>query len=73
MSANKQVAINTRIDPESYEVLSKVCEITNKSITALIKDAVIEYASLVQNPKSEPTKALQIDQFAWGLHRKDNN
>lgn len=70
MSESKQVAINTRIDPESYKVLSRVCEITNKSITALIKDAVIEYASQVQNPKSKPTKSLQIDQFAWQLHKK---
>lgn len=67
---NKPIAINTRIDGESYALMSEVAELTSKTITALIKDACLQYVALVKNPKSEPLDALKIDQFAWSLKEK---
>lgn len=67
---NKPIAINTRIDAESYALMSEVAELTSKTITALIKDACLQYVELVKNPKVEPSDPLKIDQFAWSLRKK---
>ena len=67
---NKPIAINTRIDAESYALMSEVADLTSKTITALIKDACLQYIELVKNPKVEPLDPLKIDQFAWSLKEK---
>lgn len=68
----KPVAINSRIDADSYGLITEICDLTNKSVAAYVKDACLAYYALVKNPQSEPTDALKIDQFAWSLKTKGN-
>lgn len=72
MSMKKEtpIAINTRIDPQSYEQMSEIADLTSKTITSLIKDACLHYVALVKNPKSDASDALKIDQFAYALKNK---
>ena len=63
-------AINCRIPTKTYEKLQKILEITQKNTAITVADAIIHYVNCVTG-ENETLKALQIDQFAWELSRKE--
>ena len=64
------VAISTRIAPDVYDRMSKLSELTKKSTASLVQDAINEYVEQVFDTNYQPSKAMQIDQFAAKLERK---
>ena len=67
---NTHHAINCRIPKETYRALQEILKVTQKNTAITVADAIIHYVNCVMD-KKETLKALQIDQFAWELSRKE--
>ena len=65
-----QVALSTRLDRDTYNNMKQLLEITGKSVAVFTSDAVNQYIHNIKDPKSGPTDALKIDQYAWSLKHK---
>jgi hypothetical protein len=61
------VAINCRIPSETHEKMQSSLEVTQKSTAAFVKDAIMEYIAQIEQSDYKPSRALQIDQFAYQL------
>ena len=66
----RQVALSTRLDRETYIDAYALLEVTGKSMAVFAHDAISEYIKKIKDPKSKPSDALRIDQFAWELKNK---
>ena len=68
----ESIAINTRIPKEVWDQMQESLGATKKSIGAYVGDSVVQYTQQITNNGSDvvETDAMQIDKFAWQLHRK---
>lgn len=68
----ESIAINTRIPKEVWDQMQESLGVTKKSIGAYVGDSVVQYTQQITNNGSDvvETDAMQIDKFAWQLHRK---
>lgn len=62
-------AINCRIPKDVYEELQEILKVTQKNTATTVADSIIHYVNCVMG-KTEIIKALQIDQFAWGIREE---
>lgn len=68
---NTHHAINCRVPKDVYFKLQEILEVTQKNTASTVADSISHYVNCVMG-KTETLKALQIDQFAWELNRKEN-
>ena len=67
------VAINCRIPKDVHTEMNELLQITKKSAAAFVADAVVQYIKLLpteEDTSKQLTKAMQIDRFAYQLHKK---
>ena len=71
-SKEDYIAINTRIPKEVYEQMLESLRVTKKTIGAYAGDSIVQYTQLITTNESDAvqTNAMQIDKFAWQLHRE---
>ena len=71
-SKEDYIAINTRIPKEVYEQMLESLRVTKKTIGAYVGDSIVQYTQLITTNESDAvqTNAMQIDKFAWQLHRE---
>lgn len=71
-SKEDYIAINTRIPKEVFDQMQESLRVTKKSLCAYIGDSVVQYTQQITNNGSDvvETNSMQIDKFAWQLHRK---
>mgnify|MGYP000607133636 CR=1 FL=1 len=71
-SKEDYIAINTRIPKEIYEQMQESLRVTKKTIGAYVGDSIVQYTQLITNTGNDvvETDSMQIDKFAWQLHRK---
>ena len=71
-SKEDSIAINTRIPKEVYEQMQESLRVTKKTIGAYVGDSIVQYTQLITTNESDAvqTNAMQIDKFAWQLHRE---
>jgi hypothetical protein len=62
-------AVNCRIPKQTYKALHEIASTTGKTAATTVADSIEYYVRCVQG-KTEPTKPLKIDQFAWNLNTK---
>ena len=67
---NTHHAINCRIPKDTYLYLQEILKVTQKNTAITVADSITHYVNCVMG-KTETIKALQIDQFAWELSRKE--
>ena len=71
-SKEDYIAINTRIPKEVFDQMQESLRVTKKTIGAYVGDSIVQYTQLITNTGNDvvETDSMQIDKFAWQLHRK---